>query len=344
MDLMTERANNEAGAHGSRLSRLRGLLKRVGLGKLVGYALLAVFAYQVWDRMKLGIGTSYSTLFAIGLVGGGLVLLSGDRTQVETDLATSQERRPRSPLFLLTISGLLLVVGAALGLGALGNAELGVGQLTSLALLVVGLGLLVGAFLGRARLLMPLGVLLVPAVLVTSFIPFPPRGHIGSRVLRANGPVQLDEIEGSHRMLLGDLNIDLVDVVPKDFGDREIDVEVSAGNFSLYVPFGINLEVMGTVEAGNVTIGRGRETGTHLSFHESFQGTRDAGALTVRVRGGVASVYVERISYRERYGNTRQQEERLARRLAERRAERRAEQRRAERRRAERRAEQRADA
>ncbi|MBI2237128.1 MAG: PspC domain-containing protein [Actinobacteria bacterium] len=73
--------------------------------------------------------------------------------------------RPRSSLGWLTFGGMLLALGMAAVLDNLGAIRPWVGQYPALALGILGAGLVVGAWWGRARSLILLGLLLVPVVL-----------------------------------------------------------------------------------------------------------------------------------------------------------------------------------
>ncbi|HEY7874900.1 MAG TPA: hypothetical protein VIG64_07230, partial [Actinomycetota bacterium] len=53
-------------------------------------------------------------------------------------------------------------------------------------------------------------------------------------------------------------------------------------------------------EWGNVTAGHGYEDGEDLSFANFYEGKGDTGTIDLDVNGGITSLYVERISQRDR--------------------------------------------
>ena len=73
-------------------------------------------------------------------------------------------RRERSRLGPITLASALLAVGGAALLNNIGLTSLTGGQLGALALIVLGAGLVVGAWWGRARWLTFIGLLLLPFV------------------------------------------------------------------------------------------------------------------------------------------------------------------------------------
>ena len=286
---------------------------------MFGLGLLTFVAFLFFTGMADPYGflaVDPGLLFAIALVGAGVLLLRG---QEATDGATGAMRAPRkrSPLGVLTLSAVFTVCGLLLLLSNLSVDEIGIGQIAAAALLVVGLGLVAGAWWGRSRLLIVIGVLLLPIVLITGFIPFPLRGSLGSLNVNARS---IAEVEDSYEILAGGLYLDLMRV--KDFPEgHELDVQVAAGNVTIYLPERVGLTVDGEIDFGNAAIGRGREEGEGLRFQNELEGKPGAGHLNLNFRGGIASLYVERISHKERYGFTareRREQRRLERRQAER--------------------------
>lgn len=275
-------------------------------GRVLGAALLAVVAVM-WlrgmtsgdhDRPPYG-SPSFEPgfLLAIGLVGAGLLLLRGQQPVGEETAGTRVER-PRSPLGILTLSAVFLVDGFLLLLGNLGAADITIAHIAATSLLLIGLGLLVGAWWGRSRLLIVVGMLMVPILIVSGFMHFPLRGAIGFPYLQ---PRSLAAVADDYDILAGGLTLDLMRV--KEFpAQKTIDFEVAAGDVTIYVPERVSLSIRGDIEWGNVTIGRGRQDGEDLRFETDFAGKPGAGQLSINFHGGIARLYVERISRSERFG------------------------------------------
>lgn len=298
-------------------SRGRDLLQRGG--RAFGLGLLTLVAFLFFKGMADPYGflaIDPALLFAVALVGAGVLLLRG---QEATDPATGGARTPRrrSPLGVLTLSAVFCACGLLLLLSNLSIDEIGIGQIAAAALLVVGLGLVAGAWWGRSRLLIVIGVLLLPIVVLTGFIPFPLRGAIGDRYIEAR---TIGDVEESYDILAGGLYLDLMRV--RDLSQvHQLDIRVAAGKVTIYLPERVGLTVEGHIELGNATVGRGRESGEDLQFQNELEGKPGAGEIQLDFRGGIASLYVERISHEERYGFTareRREQRRLDRKEAER--------------------------
>jgi hypothetical protein len=278
--------------------RLRGLVRRSG--RVLGYGLLALVALLVFNGMTDPYSSSSidpGFIFAVALVGAGVLLLRGQEP-VATEGARVRTSRPKSPLGILTLSVAFCLCGLLILLGNLGVSDVGVGQITAAGLAVTGLGLLVGAWWGRSRLLILVGLALLPVVVITGFIHFPLRGYVGSREVYAD---TIADVDPSYEMLVGTMSVDLLSV--KDFpAQMELDFDVAAGRVTIYVPERLGVKVNGNIEWGNAVIGRGREEGDGLQLDNEVEGKPGAGILEVNFDGGIASLYVERISRREMYG------------------------------------------
>lgn len=297
-------------AHSEPWSRLRALVRRSG--RALGYGLLALVAVLILNGMTDPYG-SFSidpgVIFALALVGAGVLLLRGQEP-VAAEGTRLRPSRPKSPLGILTLSAAFCLCGLLILLGNLGVSDVGVGQIAAAGLAVTGLGLLVGAWWGRSRLLILVGLLLLPVVVVTGFIHFPLRGSVGGREVYA---LSIEDVDSSYEMLVGTMSVDLLQV--KDFpAHTELNFDVAAGRVTIYVPERVGVRVNGDIEWGNAIVGRGREQGEDLHFENAVAGQPGAGELEINFKGGIASLYVERISHREMYGPSRRERQRIERR------------------------------
>lgn len=287
----------------SLLDRGRNVVRRGG--RVVGVAMLTLVAFV----LLRGLGDPYSSLsldpavlVAFGLVAAGILFLRGQEP-VQQGVVSERASPPRSPLGILTLSAVFLMAGAMILLGNLGVAGIGIGQIVAAALLVVGLGLFAGVWWGRSRLLMVVGVLLIPVVIVGGFIPFPLRGSVGARHMIWRS---IDRVEDTYEILVGEVTLDLLRV--RDFPEeRTVNFEVAAGNVTIFIPERVGLTVTGDIEWGNATVGHGREQGENLHFANELEGKPGEGHLNINFNGGIASLYVERISRREVYGRPRKE-------------------------------------
>ena len=120
----------------------------------------------------------------------------------------------------------------------------------ALLVAVVGLGLVVGAWFGRAGGLVALGIVLVPVVLValmsdTVKFDFSTSGDGYHR------PAGVDEIPDAYRLGIGSLVVDLREA---DFRGRvvEVEAEVGIGELTVYLPQDVATDVSGRVGMGSI--------------------------------------------------------------------------------------------
>jgi phage shock protein PspC (stress-responsive transcriptional regulator)/predicted membrane protein len=169
-------------------------------------------------------------------------------------------RRSRRPSFLgpLTVSALLLLVGVAALLSAVDAVDVDPAVVASIALMVIGVALCVGAFFGRARGLILLGVLatLVAGVLAT--IDVPVRGGIGERNY---APQEQHQIKDEYRLGIGQLDIDFRGVDWRAESTQDVDVRLGIGEARITVPPDVDVVVDGHAGMGNVELAGRQQDG-----------------------------------------------------------------------------------
>ena len=280
-----------------------GWIRRL-IGKSTRTVGLILLAFVAWVLVRVAVDPGAylsfdpAILLAVGLVGGGVLLLRGQQPAYDEIDQVAVVPKPSSPLGILTLSVAFLTVGVLILVGNLGVADVTIGHIMAACLTVVAVGLVVGAWWGRSRVLIALGVVLVPLVIAGGFMHLPLRGTIGSRWVNTRS---IDQVESRYELLGGTLNMHLSDL--RNFsGERVIDISIAAGNATIFVPERIALTITGHIEFGNAAIGNGREEGADLVLSNSLQGKPGAGHLTINFTGGIASLYIERITYRQLHG------------------------------------------
>ncbi|HLZ36929.1 MAG TPA: hypothetical protein VKP64_04055 [Mycobacteriales bacterium] len=137
------------------------------------------------------------------------------------------EPRQRSPLGLGTVSVALLASGLLLAADRAGVVAVGATTLLATALVVVGAGLVVGAWRGRARWLIAVGVALAIALLAALTTPrVPVAGGVGDRAFT---PAALADVRPAYRLGMGNSTVDLSRVA---FAGARRDVAVSSARAS----------------------------------------------------------------------------------------------------------------
>ena len=212
-------------------------------------------------------------------------------TQARGTVAIKRRKRERSPLTAFTLAAALLVFGGAALLSSTGVVSVDVGQLAALALAVVGAGLLVGAWFGRGRLLIPMGILMIPPVLLTSLVNFPLAGSIGSPYLTPRGT---DELE-SLRYLAGQVTLDLSRYRFVE-GDEHLRLRVAAGSMTVIVPHDVRVVADVAVRGGEAFVFGGNQSGFGLHVERAV-GPEDAtSVLHLEIEAGFGSVGVYRMN------------------------------------------------
>jgi hypothetical protein len=202
---------------------------------------------------------------------------------------TLAARRPseRSSLGWFTLAAMLIAIGVAAVLENWKVLELDVGQFFALALTVVGAGLLAGAWWGRARLMMLLGVLLVPVVLAASLIDMPLRGTVGDTFLM---PRTVSDLKDRYEVLAGSVTLDLTELRLDE--DVRVRADVALGDLNVIVPRGVRVLVSGTAQAGRLRFFGHQEEGVDLERTE-VAGDPDAErTITLDINAGIGSADV----------------------------------------------------
>jgi phage shock protein PspC (stress-responsive transcriptional regulator) len=118
----------------------------------------------------------------------------------------------------------------------------------ALAVTILGVGLIVGGFVGRARWLIIPAAILIPTVL---FSPAFEYEWNSENFDRSYAPDSFDELESGYTQEVGNLVIDLSDL-PWDGEEIDLAASVDAGNLEIILPPGVGLEGEATVDVGRV--------------------------------------------------------------------------------------------
>ena len=192
--------------------------------------------------------------------------------------------KPRSALVAVTLSLLAILAGVV----TLAGLDLAVGL--ALALFLVAGAMVVGAWRGRARGLIPIAIVLSSALFVASVIDVPLKGGAGERQFR---PTTVAELRSPYRLAAGELTLDLRGL---DAGGRTVPVVASmaAGNMIVTVPEGMAVEIDAHVGAGSLLI-FGREwDGVGIDERLERAGVAGGGRLELDVKVGLGELEVRR--------------------------------------------------
>lgn len=198
---------------------------------------------------------------------------------------------PRSPLGRITVSAALLVAGLLVAWNLSTDQDVPGEVVLASCLAVVGLGLVVGAFAGRSRGLVVLGVALMVATTATAVAGTAFRGGFGERTW---APLTADAVRPVYRLGTGDARLDLSRLVLAPGQTVDIEVRQGVGELRVVLPAAGSADVDAEVHAGDLRMPRGRDSGTALHRHYlDPRGGTDAD-ITIDAELGVGHLEVRR--------------------------------------------------
>jgi phage shock protein PspC (stress-responsive transcriptional regulator) len=205
--------------------------------------------------------------------------------------ATAFERaaRPapeRSPLVLYVLGFLLLALGGLAAIDGGTAAEILPREYAGLALAVLGAGLVVAGWWGRARWLIFVALALVPVGLALSFVSVPLNGDWGSH--RA-APASVAELREEYQLAGGRLTIDLTSLPPSTEA-RHISADIGMGRLVVILPVEARAEITTEVGAGSTDVLDARQQGTGLTDRQVREGT--GGGFVLDLEAGIGEVVV----------------------------------------------------
>ena len=235
-----------------------------GVGAIV---VLAVVGYLVYrDRQGLPVAPSYTAVAPVGPDAPDPLTWAPGTPMIRVP-------RERSRLGLITISLAALVTGALVWAELAGADGFTAARTTAVALIVIGGGLVVGTWYGRARWLVAVGLLLCLGL--GTAVAFDAtggtlRGGIGQRTWVVN------EGRSSQSFTLGagEATLDLTDL-PSTGGHVVVHSRVSLGHLVILVPGDVAVRVHSHVKIGDIS-----EFGKSIANgNRSFDRTRSYGPV-----------------------------------------------------------------
>lgn len=190
------------------------------------------------------------------------------------------------------IFGLILLSLGALGLADMAGAPVPMGVYFAAALAVVGIGLIIGAWFGRARGFILLGLLMSMILPVIPLGEDVARGGTGREYWTPTSVTELSN-EYSHRF--GEATLDLTEIDftdPKAGGKTEISADVAFGGLRILLPPDVDATVVSNVSFGDAMVFGKSTNGVGIVHTEKNQGTEGGGTIVIElhVRFGYAEV------------------------------------------------------
>ncbi|MCI0582850.1 MAG: PspC domain-containing protein, partial [Chloroflexi bacterium] len=200
--------------------------------------------------------------------------------------------RERSPLGWFAVAAAFLAIGLLAVVDNVAAVRVVPGQYMGAGFLAIGAGLLVGAWWGRARLLIVLGILILPVAAVSAFLTVPLEGGFAVHEFR---PEVVGEVRPEYRVVGGGMLLDLTSL--EGAGRRagepiEITASVGAGGLLVQVPEDATVMVDGWVEGGRLSLFGRVHVGTGLGDHVERPGAPAGVVLHLRLEAGLGWIQV----------------------------------------------------
>ena len=153
---------------------------------------------------------------------------------------------PRSSVGTLTIAVLFVLTGGAVLLSQLNDSvNIDPAVFLAIAVMIIGAGLLVSAFVGRARGLIVLGMIMLPFLWFFAAVDLTWWAGVGEEEIHVTAD---DELASEYRHGMGRFVVDLSEV-DLDGGRHEVAIGLTIGELIVYVPDDVelNLDAHGSI-------------------------------------------------------------------------------------------------
>jgi phage shock protein PspC (stress-responsive transcriptional regulator) len=200
--------------------------------------------------------------------------------------------RERSPLGLVTLSLALVAAGALVAWNLATTHDVPTEVVLAICLGVVGLGLVVGGFAGRARGLIFVGAVLVVATTAAGVTHVGLRGGVGDRTW---APRSVAAVQDNYRLGVGQGRLDLSHVRFAPGESIDVQFRQGIGDLLILLPADVPADVVTDVNLGSIRLPRGPEQ-EGSSVHRRYVDPRDGTApvITIDAELGVGSLEVRR--------------------------------------------------
>ena len=299
---------------GQDASIVEGILQRVGLtSRRLAWIAAAVVAFIfILNLSPRGVDLSNggqtvyfdpAALWAVAIIVVGFLLLRRRETVPAATVGSSRVTAPsvpavqaapgpRSPLVWYVCAAVLIGIGLLAIVSQVARVDVRLGQFFGVALAVIGIGLVVGAWWGRARILILLAILLVPLAVVASFVTAPLVGGVGDH---RYAPANAAELRSEYRSIGGRIILDLRDLKVTS-GPIRIAASVAVGELLVIVPPEASVRVDARVGAGSAIIFNSHDDGTSLQDRYVRQHLSGP-TFILDLESGIGVVHVETDEY-----------------------------------------------
>jgi hypothetical protein len=198
-------------------------------------------------------------------------------------------RPDRSWLSWLTFGILVITAGVLSGLATNDIAHPQPADVLAVCVAICGLGLVAGAFAGRAYAMIPIGILLVLGLGVTDALP---RDLTWTAGTRQWAPSSTD-LAARYVLGAGKADLDLTQLA----AGANVDARVGAGRLMVFVPAGVGLDIDAKVSGGRVYAFGREQDGSGVHFRRVVDPTRPgAGTLHLKLQDGFGDIEIHTVT------------------------------------------------
>ncbi|MBS2961709.1 PspC domain-containing protein [Actinocrinis puniceicyclus] len=192
----------------------------------------------------------------------------------------------------LALSAALLLLGLLGVLGKAGVFHIGVTSGVAVAVMAVGAGMVVGGLFGRARALIPLGLVLAVPLILANAVGMPLRGETGHVFWT---PVSAAALASPYDAAVGHGELDLSAIDPRG-GAVHVRAYVGVGQLRVTVPDDVAVEITAHVGAGHILFPDDSEH-NGIDLTDGFAEPALAGShgtIVLDIKVGMGSLEVDR--------------------------------------------------
>ena len=202
------------------------------------------------------------------------------------------EAPPQRRISGLTLSAALLALGLIGVLAEAGAFHIGGTSALALAVMAVGAGMVVGGLFGRARALIPLGLVLSVPLIVANALGVPLRGETGNTTWV---PASAAALRSPYNLAAGKGQLDLSNVDPHG-GTVHVTAYVGAGQLLVTVPDDVAVEITGHVGVGRMIFPDDSEhSGIDVTHHFDAAAVGGShGTILLDLKAGAGDLEVDR--------------------------------------------------
>lgn len=201
-------------------------------------------------------------------------------------------RPERSILGRLTVGTILVAIGGMLALDTADVIDPSTTLYLAVTVGIIGVGLLVGSFVGRSRGLIFLGLAVLPVLLAASAVTARFDGGFGDRDY---APRTIAEVQERYSLTAGDLELDLSRL---DLGASQLSIrgDVGFGRLVVLVPAGSGLNIRAHAGFGDVTLFGDANSGISVDGSAARDGEGREGMLFLDLHVGFGQIEVMEVS------------------------------------------------